>query len=74
MLIKVVKTLEPARFGAKIFHGPDIRNFKEVYQYLNSLKLLRITTPLQCAKFITFQKNMINEKNETLEKNFKNRK
>jgi len=53
--------LEPARFGAKIFHGPDIRNFKEVYQYLNSLKITsRITTPLQCANSITFQKNMIN--------------
>ena len=48
--------LEPARFGAKIFHGPDIRNFKEVYQYLNSLNLkyclVSITTTKEQSFFL----------------------
>ncbi len=51
--------LEPARFGAKILHGPDVSNFKEVYHYLNSLKIShKVKTPLQCANSIIFKKNM----------------
>ncbi len=51
--------LEPARFGAKILHGPDVGNFKEVYSYLNSLKIsFKVQTPLQCANSIIFKKNM----------------
>ena len=30
--------LEPARYGAKILHGPYIENFTEIYKLLNSLK------------------------------------
>ena len=29
--------VEPARFGCKIFHGPNVSNFKEIYTYLKSL-------------------------------------
>ena len=51
--------LEPARFGAKILHGPDVGNFKEVYRYLSLLKISRkVKTPLQCANSIVFKKNM----------------
>jgi len=51
--------LEPARFGTKILHGPDVGNFKEVYRYLNSLKISsKIKTPLQCSNSIIFKKNM----------------
>ena len=28
--------IEPTRKGCKIYHGPNINNFKEVYSYLNS--------------------------------------
>ena len=31
--------LEPARYGAKILHGPNVHNFKEVYNFLKSLKI-----------------------------------
>ena len=31
--------LEPARYGAKILHGPNIQNFTEVYDFLKSLKI-----------------------------------
>ncbi len=29
--------IEPARLGCKIFHGPNISNFTEIYDYLKSL-------------------------------------
>jgi len=51
--------LEPARFGAKILHGPNIDNFRDVYKYLNQLKISStINTPKQCANSIIFKKNM----------------
>ena len=51
--------LEPARFGAKILHGPNIDNFKDVYKYLNQLKISStINSPQQCAHSIIFKKNM----------------
>ena len=51
--------LEPARFGAKILHGPNIDNFRDVYKYLNQLKISSaINTPKQCANSIVFKKNM----------------
>ena len=31
--------IEPARFGTKILHGPNIGNFKEVYKNLKKLKI-----------------------------------
>jgi 3-deoxy-D-manno-octulosonic-acid transferase len=51
--------LESARFGTKILHGPDVGNFKEVYRYLNLLKIsYKIKTPLQCSNSVIFKKNM----------------
>ena len=51
--------LEPARFGAKILHGPNIDNFRDVYKYLNQLKISSsINSPQQCANSIIFKKNM----------------
>ena len=29
--------IEPARLGCKIFHGPYVSNFVEIYKYLNEL-------------------------------------
>jgi len=31
--------IEPARLGCKIFHGPNISNFTEIYDYLKSLEV-----------------------------------
>ena len=51
--------IEPARFGAKILHGPNIGNFKEVYKYLKNLKISKkITTPIEFANSNVFKKNM----------------
>ncbi len=31
--------LEATRYGCKVLHGPNINNFREIYNYLSSLKL-----------------------------------
>ena len=50
--------LEAARFGAKIFHGPNTDNFKDVYKFLKDFKISKqINTPTQLASSIIFKKN-----------------
>ena len=50
--------LEAARFGAKILHGPNTDNFKDVYKLLKSLNISKkILTPKKLASSITFKKN-----------------
>jgi len=52
--------LEAARFGAKILHGPNIDNFKDVYKLLKSLNISKkIYSPKELASSITFRKNKI---------------
>ena len=51
--------LEPARYGAKIFHGPNIDNFKDVYKLLRSLKISKkIKTYNSLANSIRFKKRI----------------
>ena len=33
--------IEPARFGCKIFHGPNVHNFVEIYKYLETLDVTK---------------------------------
>ncbi len=50
--------LEAVRFGAKILHGPNTDNFKDVYKLLKSLKISKkINTPKELASSIIFKKN-----------------
>ena len=50
--------LEAARFGAKILHGPNIDNFKDVYKSLASLKISKkVSTSKELASAIMFKKN-----------------
>ncbi|WP_440933838.1 3-deoxy-D-manno-octulosonic acid transferase [Candidatus Pelagibacter sp.] len=50
--------LEAARYGAKILHGPNVENFKDVYKLLKMLKISKkISTPKQLATSISFKKN-----------------
>ena len=50
--------LEAARFGAKILHGPNIDNFKDVYKLLKSFGISkRISTSKELASSIIFKKN-----------------
>ena len=51
--------LEAARYGAKILHGPNIDNFKDVFKLLESLKISKkITSIRQLITAITFKKDM----------------
>ena len=55
--------LEPARYGAKILHGPNVNNFREVYNFLRLLKISKqIKSSSQNAKEIVFKKKMKNVK------------
>ena len=50
--------LEATRLGAKILHGPNTDNFKDVYKHLKLLNISKkINTPLQLASSIIFKKN-----------------
>ena len=50
--------LEAARYGAKILHGSNTDNFKDVYKLLKSLNVSKIVyTPNQLASSIIFKKN-----------------
>ena len=50
--------LEAARHGAKILHGPNIDNFKDVYKLLKSFKVSKkINSSKDLAQSIVFKKN-----------------
>ena len=46
--------IEAAKFGCKIYHGPYIYNFNEVYKLLNSYK---ITETIKDAKQLSYKLN-----------------
>jgi 3-deoxy-D-manno-octulosonic-acid transferase len=50
--------LEAARYGARILHGPNIDNFKDVYKTLSSLKISKkVTTTKELSSLIIFKRN-----------------
>ena len=50
--------LEAARYGSRILHGPNVNNFKDVYNLLKSLNISKkIKTPKQLSSLIIFNKN-----------------
>ncbi len=50
--------LEAARYGAKILHGPNIDNFKDVYKLLKLLRISkRIKSSKELSSSIVFKKN-----------------
>ncbi len=52
--------LEAARFGAKILHGPNIDNFKDVYKLLRKIKVSKkVKTVKKLSSSIIFKKNIL---------------
>ena len=50
--------LEAARHGARVLHGPNIDNFKDVYKLLKSFKVSKkINSSKELAQSIVFKKN-----------------
>jgi 3-deoxy-D-manno-octulosonic-acid transferase len=59
--------IEAARLGCKIIHGPNISNFKEIYKYLETLKItkqINDSTDLALAAIEAF--NQDNAKNSMI--------
>ncbi len=55
--------LEPARHGCKVLHGPYVNNFKNIYNYLNQIKISKkIKSEKSLKKNI---ENLINKKENT---------
>ena len=57
--------LEAARYGCNILHGPNVSNFREIYEYLNKIKI---------SKKIDNKKNMIQSLNKIFMMNKNSRK
>ena len=72
--------IEPARVGCKIFHGPNVSNFAEIYSYLKTLNItkeVRNSDELSLSlveemKEDSAKNNMISEKIENYGQNILN--
>ena len=66
-LIKVggQNPIEPAKCGCKIYHGPYVSNFKEIYSYLNEKKIaLKVNDEIELSENLLKDiKNNIDKKN-----------
>ena len=63
--------LEAARYGCNILHGPNVSNFKEIYEYLNKIK---ISTKINNKKKMLQSLNKIfvmNKNSKKIEKKLK---
>ena len=61
--------IEPSRFGCKIFHGPNIDNFTEIYNYLESLGISRpIVDHEELVKSLTKEFELDKTSNQIVEK------
>ena len=59
--------LEPARLGNYIISGPNVKNFKEIYTFLNNLKMSSSTSDILKMENLILKKL----KNKTPNKNIK---
>ena len=58
--------IEPARLGCKIFHGPNVSNFVEIYEYLKTLgvtKLINSSDELTLSLIEEFEENKVEKSN-----------
>jgi 3-deoxy-D-manno-octulosonic-acid transferase len=56
--------LEPARLGNYIINGPNIKNFKEIYTFLNNLKMASSTTNILTMENLILKKLKIKAPNK----------
>ncbi len=58
--------IEPARLECKIFHGPNVSNFVEVYEYLKTLGVTKqVNSPdeLSLSLIEEFEENKVTKRN-----------
>jgi 3-deoxy-D-manno-octulosonic-acid transferase len=59
--------IEASRLGCKIFHGPFVSNFVEIYDFLKLLKVTQlINTPSELSKFLLSELNIVKENNNNV--------
>ena len=65
--------IEPARLGCKIFHGPHVSNFMEIYKYLNKLGVAKkINNSVELSLSIVEELKDDKPKNEEIAKKIEN--
>ena len=60
--------LEPARLGNHIINGPNVKNFKEIYAFLNKLKMSSSTSNISTMENIIFKKLKTKTHNKNIKK------
>ena len=60
--------LEPARLGNYIINGPNIKNFKEIYTFLNNLKMSSSTSNILKMENIILKKLKTKTNNKNIKK------
>jgi 3-deoxy-D-manno-octulosonic-acid transferase len=60
--------LEPARLGNYIINGPNVKNFKEIYAFLNNLKMSSSTFNILTMENIILKKLKMKAPNKNIKK------
>jgi 3-deoxy-D-manno-octulosonic-acid transferase len=60
--------LEPARLGNYIINGPNVKNFKEIYAFLNKLKMSSLTSNILTMEKIILKKLKLKTNNKNINK------
>ena len=60
--------LEPARLGNYIINGPNVKNFKEIYTFLNNLKMSSSTSNILSMEDIILKKLKTKTNNKNIKK------
>ena len=60
--------LEPARLGNYIINGPNVKNFKEIYTFLNNLKMSSSTSNILTMENIILKKLKTKTSNKNIKK------
>ena len=60
--------LEPARLGNYIINGPNVKNFKEIYTFLNNLKISSFTSNILTMESIILKKLKTKITNKNIKK------
>ena len=60
--------LEPARLGNYIINGPNVKNFKEIYVFLNKMKMASSTSNILSMDKIILKKLKAKTKNKNINK------
>jgi 3-deoxy-D-manno-octulosonic-acid transferase len=60
--------LEPARLGNYIINGPNVKNFKEIYAFLNNLKMSSSTSNILTMENIILKKLKMKAPNKNIKK------